>query len=49
MPMGWTDELSLIIWIWLVLWGAAFVVRENDEIRFELLYAQRAAERSGAA
>jgi TRAP-type C4-dicarboxylate transport system permease small subunit len=39
MPMGWTDELSLIMWTWLVLFGAAFVVRERDEIRFELLHA----------
>jgi TRAP-type C4-dicarboxylate transport system permease small subunit len=39
MPMGWTDEVSLIAWVWLVLWGAAFVVRERDEIRFELLLA----------
>jgi TRAP-type C4-dicarboxylate transport system permease small subunit len=39
MPMGWTDELSLIMWIWLVLWGAAFVVREVDEIRFDLILA----------
>ena len=39
MPMGWTDELSLMAWTWLVLWGAAFVVREEDEIRFELLHA----------
>ena len=39
MPMGWTDELSLMTWTWLVLWGAAFVVRERDEIRFELLHA----------
>ena len=39
MPMGWTDELSLMTWTWLVLWGAAFVVRESDEIRFELLHA----------
>jgi TRAP-type C4-dicarboxylate transport system permease small subunit len=38
MPMGWTDELSLIMWTWLVLFGAAFVVRERDEIRFELLH-----------
>ena len=37
MPMGWTDETSLIAWTWLVLWGAAFVVREADEIRFDLL------------
>jgi TRAP-type C4-dicarboxylate transport system permease small subunit len=39
MPMGWTDELSLIMWTWLVLWGAAFVVRERDEIRFDLILA----------
>ncbi len=38
-PMGWTDEISLITWLWVVLWGAAFVVREDEEIRFELLYA----------
>ena len=39
MPTGWTDELSLIMWTWLVLWGAAFIVRERDEIRFDLLLA----------
>jgi TRAP-type C4-dicarboxylate transport system permease small subunit len=39
MPMGWTDEVSLMAWTWLVLWGAAVVVRERDEIRFELLHA----------
>jgi TRAP-type C4-dicarboxylate transport system permease small subunit len=39
MPMGWTDELSLIMWTWLVLWGAAFIVRESDEIRFDLILA----------
>jgi TRAP-type C4-dicarboxylate transport system permease small subunit len=37
-PIGWTSELSVIAWLWLVLWGAAFVVIESDEIRFDLLY-----------
>jgi C4-dicarboxylate transporter, DctQ subunit len=37
-PIGWTSELSVITWLWLVLWGAAFVVRESEEIRFDLLY-----------
>jgi TRAP-type C4-dicarboxylate transport system permease small subunit len=37
-PIGWTSELSTITWIWLVLWGAAFVVREDEEIRFDILY-----------
>ena len=39
MPIGWTNEISVILWIWLVLWGAAFVVREEEEIRFDLFYA----------
>jgi C4-dicarboxylate transporter, DctQ subunit len=37
LPTGWTTELTLITWIWLVLWGAAFVVKESEEIRFDLL------------
>ena len=36
-PVGWTSELTVVMWLWLVLWGAAFVVRETDEIRFDLL------------
>jgi TRAP-type C4-dicarboxylate transport system permease small subunit len=37
-PTGWTSELSVITWLWLVLWGAAFVVKEGEEIRFDLIY-----------
>jgi TRAP-type C4-dicarboxylate transport system permease small subunit len=36
-PVGWTSELTLVMWLWLVLWGAAFVTPERDEIRFDLL------------
>ncbi len=39
LPIGWTNEVSSVLWIWLVLWGAAFVVREDEEIRFDLIYA----------
>ncbi len=35
---GWAAELSTVMWIWLVLWGAAFVLRERDEIRFDILF-----------
>lgn len=38
-PIGWTSELTIVTWIWLVLWGAAFVVTEREEIRFDLIYA----------
>ena len=37
-PIGWTSELSVITWLWLVLWGAAFVVKEGEEIRFDLIH-----------
>jgi C4-dicarboxylate transporter, DctQ subunit len=37
-PIGWTSELTVITWLWLVLWGAAFVVTEPEEIRFDLIY-----------
>jgi TRAP-type C4-dicarboxylate transport system permease small subunit len=36
-PIGWTSELTVIAWLWLVLWGAAFVVKESEEIRFDLV------------
>jgi C4-dicarboxylate transporter DctQ subunit len=36
---GWTNELTTILWIWIVLWGAAFVVTEQEEMRFDLIYA----------
>lgn len=38
-PIGWTSELTVIIWLWIVLWGAAFVLRESEEIRFDLIYS----------
>jgi TRAP-type C4-dicarboxylate transport system permease small subunit len=37
-PVGWTSELTIIAWLWGVLWGAAFVVSEREEVRFDLLY-----------
>src|SRR5687767_3325294 len=38
-PIGWAAELSVVMWLWLVLWGAAFVLRDDEEIRFDLLSA----------
>ena len=37
-PAGWAYELSIVCWLWGVLWGAAFVVGERDEIRFDVIY-----------
>lgn len=38
-PVGWTTEVSLLAWLWLVLWGASFVLKEHDEIRIDFLSA----------
>lgn len=40
-PVGWTAEVSLVAWLWLVLWGAAFVLRDEEEIRVDLLAGAR--------
>lgn len=38
-PAGWASELSTVMWVWLVLFGAAFLLRERDEIRFDIFYS----------
>src|SRR5262245_52232508 len=38
-PVGWTEELSILCWMWGVLWGAAFIVSERDEVRFDIVYS----------
>lgn len=37
LPIGWTSELSVIAWLYIVLLGSAFWLREGEEIRFDLL------------
>ena len=39
LPIGWTHEISVIMWLWMVLFGTAFVVRDSEEIRFDIIYA----------
>jgi len=36
-PLGWTIELCLTLWLWLVFWTAAFVLHDRDHVRFDLL------------
>ena len=37
-PVGWTTEVSTLCWVWGILWGAALVLTEEEEIRFDILY-----------
>ncbi|MER0236699.1 TRAP transporter small permease subunit [Fulvimarina sp. MAC8] len=34
---GWTLEFCLALWVWLIFWGNAFVVRDVDHVTFDLL------------
>jgi C4-dicarboxylate transporter, DctQ subunit len=38
-PVGWTEEISILTWLWTVLWGAAFVISEQEEVRFDIIYS----------
>lgn len=37
LPTGWSSELSVITWLYMVLIGSAFWLKEGEEIRFDLL------------
>lgn len=37
-PLGWTEEVTVLCWVWVVLWGASFVVADSEEVRFDILY-----------
>ncbi|MCS5574124.1 MAG: TRAP transporter small permease [Pseudomonadales bacterium] len=39
-PFGWTLELCLSLWIWVVFWGNAFIVDNKDHVRFDLIYQE---------
>jgi C4-dicarboxylate transporter, DctQ subunit len=36
--IGWTLELCLTLWLWVVLWGSAFCLEDHDHVRFDILY-----------
>ena len=37
-PLPWTDELAVILYVWVILWAAAFMVPAKDHVVFDLLY-----------
>ena len=36
-PVGWSSELSVITWLYMVLLGSAFWLKDSEEIRFDLV------------
>ena len=39
-PLGWTEEVQVLCWLWVVLWVAAFILSDEEEIRFDIIYGQ---------
>jgi TRAP-type C4-dicarboxylate transport system permease small subunit len=37
-PLPWTDELAVILYIWVILWAAAFMVPAHEHVVFDLVY-----------
>jgi len=37
-PFGWTLELCLTLWLWIVFFGNAFIVRHKDHVTFDVIY-----------
>lgn len=37
LPVGWTSEVSVIAWLYIVLIGSALWLKEGEEIRFDLV------------
>jgi len=37
-PLAWTDEAAVILYVWVILWAAAFVVPEHEQVVFDLVW-----------
>lgn len=46
-PLPWTDELAVVLYLWVILWASAFMVPEREHVVFDLLWnsASRPARR----
>ncbi len=37
-PLPWTDEAAVGLYVWVILWSAAFVVPEREHVMFDLVW-----------
>lgn len=38
LPLAWTEEVCVFMWMWGILWGAGLVLSDREEIRFDIVY-----------
>ena len=37
-PLPWTDEAAVGLYVWVILWAAAFIVPEREHVMFDLVW-----------
>jgi TRAP-type C4-dicarboxylate transport system permease small subunit len=37
-PLPWTDELAVMLYVWVILWACAFMVPAREHVAFDLVY-----------
>ena len=37
-PLPWTDELAVVLYVWVILWAAAFIVPEREHVMIDLVW-----------
>src|SRR5207237_417693 len=37
-PLAWSDELAVILFVWLVFWTGAFVLSMREHVAFDVVY-----------
>ena len=37
-PLPWTDEAAVMLYVWVILWAAAFIVPEREHVMFDLVW-----------
>jgi TRAP-type C4-dicarboxylate transport system permease small subunit len=37
-PLPWTDEAAVVLYVWVILWAAAFIVPEREHVMFDLVW-----------
>ena len=38
-PVGWSAEVCALAWLWSILWVCSFVLRDEEQIRFDIVYS----------
>src|SRR4249920_2927827 len=37
-PLPWSDELAVVLYVWVILWAAAAIVPEREHVVFDLVW-----------